>query len=131
MLIGGLIEFLGRHQVSIGWGERQLQIATGMGVCALAGGAQSLATTYQRLLSTDIYFAISFAVGVVYELCMIYWVVCFLRPHRGIPDHAPEGSRTRPPPMPRLDGRRLRMRFQMAGLVDLRPRQAISNIQRR
>lgn len=90
MLIGGLIEFLGRHHVSIGWGERELQIATGMGVYALASVAQSLATTYQRFLATDMYLAISFAVGVVYELCMIYWIVCFLRPQRGIPGEAPQ-----------------------------------------
>lgn len=80
LLIGGLVEFLSRHYIRVGWGERDLAIATGMGIYALASVAQSLGTTYQRLLAVRTYFEISLAVGIVYQLCLIYWIVSFLRP---------------------------------------------------
>jgi len=83
LLIGGLVEFLSRHYVRIAWGERELQIATGMGIYALASVAESLATTYQRFMAPSAFVAIAAGVSIVYELCMIYWIVSFLRPDPG------------------------------------------------
>lgn len=80
VLIGGLVEFLSRHYIRVGWGERELAIATGMGIYALASVAQSLGTTYQRLMAVTTYLEISLAVGIIYVVCLIYWIVCFLRP---------------------------------------------------
>lgn len=93
LLIGGLVEFLSRHYVRIAWGERELQIATGMGVYALASLAQSLATTYQRFMAPAAFVTIASGVSIVYELCMVYWIVSFLRPDPAAAEQRAEEAR--------------------------------------
>lgn len=82
LLIGGLVEFLSRYHLPLGWGERELQIATGMGVYALGSLAESLATTYWRFLAPTAFEAIHISVVMIFELCLIYWIVCFARPDK-------------------------------------------------
>ncbi len=100
LLIGFLVQFLGAHSLPIGWRETDLQVATGMGIYALASLAEALATTYQRFLAQTVFFSISLGVGVIYEFCLIYWIVCFLRLDRGAADQpspaAPEDSAAGP-----------------------------------
>lgn len=100
LLIGGLIEFLSRHYIALAWGERELHIATGMGIYALASLAESLAATYQRLLTVSTYPLIGAAVTLSYELCILYWIVSFLRLDRGAAKQAPETVETQPGPGP-------------------------------
>lgn len=80
LLLGGLIEFLGRNFIPIGWGDRELQVATGLGIYALASLATSLRLYYPMsgavLRVLDLVVALTF-IGVV-----IYWIVSFLRPER-------------------------------------------------
>lgn len=90
LLIGGLVEFLSRHYIRVAWGEPEMHIATGMGIYALADLAESLATTYQRLLTSAMYPRVAACVTVTYELCMIYWIVSFFRLNRGVAEQAEE-----------------------------------------
>lgn len=80
LLIGILSQFLSRYSLPVGWGERELQIATGMGIYALASLAESLATTYQSSLTRAAFVRIHVSMGLIYIMCLIYWIVCFLRP---------------------------------------------------
>ncbi|MFP5235182.1 MAG: hypothetical protein ACLGSD_04715 [Acidobacteriota bacterium] len=80
LLIGGLVQYFARYSIPMGWHEREMQIATGIGVYALASLAESLVTTYQSFVVPVVFNAIYGSVGAIYELCLIYWIVCFLRP---------------------------------------------------
>lgn len=82
LILGGLIQFFSRHFLLIGWGERELQIATGMGIYALASLAESLATTYQSSLTRAAFVRIYVSVGIIYIVCLLYWIVCFSRDAR-------------------------------------------------
>lgn len=95
-LIGGLVELLSRHYIPVGWGERELQIATGMGIYALTSVAQSLGTTYKSLVAVNIYLGIAIAVAIIYEICVVYWILCFLRPDPIGPDQAAEALEASP-----------------------------------
>ena len=96
LFIGGLIEFLGRHCIPIGWSEHELQIATGMGVYALASLAQSLATTYQRFMTPASYLATTVAVGWAYELCLVYWIFCFTFRNKAAKDQSAKQEAAEP-----------------------------------
>ena len=78
LLMAGLIQFLTDHFIPVGWGDRELQIATGIGAYALVSVAASFAHTY--FLSPTAYRVIEQGVSASYYLCLVYWLVCFLRP---------------------------------------------------
>lgn len=80
LLIGGLIQFLTKHFIPVGWGERELQIATGIGFYALVSLAGSVVHTYQ--LSPAASARASDVVSLGYWSCLAYWVICFCRPER-------------------------------------------------
>ena len=80
LLLAALIQFLSSHFIPVVWGERELQIATGIGGYALVSLATSLLHTYQLPPAT--FRAISDVVSIGFFLCLIYWLVCFLRPER-------------------------------------------------
>ncbi len=88
LLLAGLIQFLSSHFIPVGWGERELQIATGIGGYALASLAGSILHTYQLPPST--FRVIGDGVSVSFFLCLIYWLVCFLRPERALAEHGAE-----------------------------------------
>lgn len=80
LLIGGLIQFLTRHFIPVGWGDRELQIATGIGLYALVSLAGSVLHTYRFSAEKNILIADFVSLG--YWICLAYWVVSFLRPER-------------------------------------------------
>lgn len=80
VLLGGMIEFLGRHFIPIGWGERELEVATGIGVYALATLAASLRLFYP--VSAAVLEWLDLLVAVSFIGAVIYWIVSFLRPER-------------------------------------------------
>lgn len=87
-MLAWLIQFLNKHFFPIGWSERDLQVATGLGIYALASMAASLAKMYH--LSSTVYNGIDAAVSLSYLVALLYWLVCFLRPERPFnePAHA-------------------------------------------
>lgn len=78
VLMGVVIQFLANHFLPIGWGERELQIATGIGLYALASLAGSLLQTYHW--SAKIQIEISEGVSSTFFLVLVYWIIAFLRP---------------------------------------------------
>ena len=80
VLLGGLIQFLNNRFIPIGWGERELQIATGIGAYALFSLAGSILHTYHW--SERITFVIGEGVSISFLFVLIYWIVVFLRPER-------------------------------------------------
>lgn len=98
VLLGGMIEFLGRHFIPIGWGERELQVATGLGIYALATLAASLRLFYPMsgpvLEAMDLVVAMSF-LGVV-----VYWIVSFLKQERRWLPELPPSLKSHAPAKP-------------------------------
>lgn len=78
VLLGVVIQFLANHSLPIGWGERELPIATGIGLYALASLAGSLLQTYHW--TAKIILEISEGVSSTFFLVLIYWIIAFLRP---------------------------------------------------
>lgn len=93
LLIGILAQFLSKYSLPVGWGERELQIATGMGIYALASLAESLATTYQSSLRPAAFVRIYVSINLIYIMCLIYWIVCFSRSAGEIANHPVEDAR--------------------------------------
>lgn len=77
VLLGGLIQFLVNHFVRVGWCERELQIATGIGIYALASLAAGVLQTYHW--STTVTIGIAEGVSTIFFVVLIYWVVVFSR----------------------------------------------------
>lgn len=66
--------------LSIGWRDRELQIATGFGFYSLASLSASLYHMYQAVGNTALdqqYHLVDLMVAASYACSLIYWVVCF------------------------------------------------------
>lgn len=77
ILLGGLIQLLVNHFVRIGWGEHELQIATGIGIYALASLAGTMLLTYHW--SATVTVTITEGISLIFFVVLIYWVVAFSR----------------------------------------------------
>lgn len=77
VLLGGLIQFLVNHSVRVGWGERELQIATGVGIYALASLAATLLQTHHW--SAAVTVGIQEGVSSIFFVVLIYWIAIFSR----------------------------------------------------
>lgn len=77
ILLGGLVQFLVNHFVRVGWGERELQIASGVGIYALASLAASLLQTHHW--SAAVTVAIQEGVSSIFFVVLIYWIAAFSR----------------------------------------------------
>ncbi|MFP5235181.1 MAG: hypothetical protein ACLGSD_04710 [Acidobacteriota bacterium] len=75
VLLGGLIQFLVNHFVRVGMGERELQIATGVGIYALASLAGSLLLTHPWSASVTV--GIEEGESSIFFGVLIYWIVAF------------------------------------------------------
>lgn len=80
LLLGWLIQFLSRHFIPIGWGEVELQVATGIGFYALVSFGVSMALRYP--VSVQVYHAIDLVSGVSFFAVVVYWIFIFLRPEQ-------------------------------------------------
>lgn len=80
LILGAILQFLGNHFIPVGWGERELQVATGFGVYSLASLAAGMVYTYR--VSPVWYYLMGRAVVVSFLGTLIYWLVCFVRPDR-------------------------------------------------
>ena len=80
LLLGWLIQLLNRHLIPIGWGERELQVATGVGFWALVSLGVALALRYP--VSVPVYRAIDCMSGVSFFAVVVYWIFSFLRPEQ-------------------------------------------------
>ncbi len=66
--------------LSIGWRDRELQIATGLGIYSLASLSAALLHTNQAVGNATLasqYHMLDQMVGVSYVCSMVYWVFCF------------------------------------------------------
>lgn len=66
--------------LSIGWRDRELQIATGLGVYSIASLSAALLHTNQALGNpalTQQYHILDLMVGASYVCSIVYWIVCF------------------------------------------------------
>lgn len=80
LLLGWLIQFLNRHFIPIGWGELELQVATGIGFYALVSFGVAMALRYP--VSLRVYHAIDLVSGVSFFAVVVYWIFSFLRPEQ-------------------------------------------------
>jgi hypothetical protein len=77
VLLGGLIQLLVNHFARVGWGERELQIASGVGIYALASLAATLLQTHHW--SAAVTVGIQEGVSSTFLVVLIYWIVAFSR----------------------------------------------------
>ena len=67
----------GSHFLSIGWRDRELQVATGLGTYSLFSFAASLIHTHQPA-----FHLIDLLVSASYISALLYWIVCFALPEK-------------------------------------------------
>ena len=65
----------GSQLLSIGWRDRELQVATGLGVYSIASLAAAVIHVHQTTEAQ--YFLLSQIVSAVYFFCLLYWAVSF------------------------------------------------------
>lgn len=70
-----LVMAAGSHLLSIGWRDRELQVATGLGAYSLVSMAGSILHSYQSLGAA--YHMVDFIIAASYFLSMLYWIVSF------------------------------------------------------
>lgn len=90
VLLGGLIQFLVSHFVRVGWGERELQMATGIGIYALASLAGSLLLTHHW--SALVTVGIGEGESTIFFVVLVYWIFVFSRPAGAAAGLKPEGE---------------------------------------
>ena len=66
------------QMLSIGWRDRELQIATGFGFYSIVSLAVTVVHTHQAT-SAPSYLWLDRAVGISYLAALLYWVYCFAR----------------------------------------------------
>lgn len=84
-----LVLAVASHWLTLGWRNRELQVATGLGVYSLASLIGSLAHKHQAI--GPAYHWIDFAVAASYLASLLYWLVSFAQkepPPRALPEHA-------------------------------------------
>ncbi len=79
----------GSHLLSIGWHNRELQVATGLGVYSLVSFAGLLVHSHQQAVG-DTYHAVDLLIAASYFLSMLYWIFSFAQ------NEAPRGRLTSP-----------------------------------
>lgn len=72
----------------IGWRDRELQIATGLGFYSLVSLAGIVVHAHQS--SPNQYFYVDFAVASSYLMCLGYWVYCFAHQQAARREMTPE-----------------------------------------
>lgn len=80
------------HWLTVGWRNRELQVATGLGVYSLVSLAGSLIHKHQTV-STDAYHWVEMAISASYFVSLLYWIVSFAQkepPPRALPEGAQE-----------------------------------------
>lgn len=77
-LIFFLVSAASSHMLVIGWLNRELQIATGLGAYSLVSLAASLVHTHQKL--GHAYHNVDLIVAASYLGPLLYWIVSFARP---------------------------------------------------
>ncbi|HEY1806804.1 MAG TPA: hypothetical protein VGG45_20205 [Terracidiphilus sp.] len=65
----------GSQLLSIGWRDRELQVATGLGIYSIVGLTVAVIGTHQTTEAQ--YFRLSEILSMAYLFCSIYWVVSF------------------------------------------------------
>lgn len=65
----------GSHLLSMGWRDRELQVATGLGSYSLVSLAGAILHSYQR--SAASFHVVDIVVSMSYLLSMVYWTGCF------------------------------------------------------
>jgi hypothetical protein len=76
--------------LSIGWRDRELQIATGLGFYSMFGLAISMIHSHQTISASGHYHVID-QIGIVVYLCSLgYWVFSFLQQEEKRQDFTPE-----------------------------------------
>lgn len=65
----------GSQLLSIGWRDRELQVATGLGLFSIVSLTVAVIQTHQT--STTEYFVLGRFVTVSYICCLVYWAFCF------------------------------------------------------
>jgi hypothetical protein len=71
-----LVLAIASHWLAIGWRNRELQIATGLGLYSLGSLAGTLAHQYQSVGTLN-YHRVDFAIAASYFGSLLYWVVSF------------------------------------------------------
>jgi len=78
------------HWLAVGWRNRELQVATGLGVYSLVSLAGSLEHRYQSV-TAPAYHWVEVAIAASYVGSLVYWTVSFAQkepPRPALPEHA-------------------------------------------
>jgi hypothetical protein len=85
-----LVLAIASHWLSIGWRNRELQVATGLGLYSLGSLVGTLAHQYQAVRTPN-YHRVDLAIAASYVGSLAYWLVCFAQkepPRPDLPEHA-------------------------------------------
>jgi hypothetical protein len=63
--------------LSIGWRDRELQVATGLGIFSIVSLLVMLLHAQQQQVTTDLYYWLDLVVSISYLCTLSYWVYCF------------------------------------------------------
>ena len=81
----------GSQLLSIGWRDRELQVATGLGVYSII--ALTVAVIQTHLTSASAYYHFSIAVGAGYLGCLLYWTYSFAQQEAARREFTPQMQR--------------------------------------
>ena len=84
-----LILAAGSHMLGIGWRDRELQVATGLGAYSLVSLAASIVHTHQSLEMMS-YHVVDLLVTVSYFGSVLYWIVSFAQAETPRRDFTPQ-----------------------------------------
>lgn len=95
--IAALTQFLSEHLGPLGWGDRELQVATGLVVYSLGAMIGTLLHTYS--IPRWLFHDADLMEPVTYWCVLVYWIFSFLRPERNparkkAPPERPAGQLT-------------------------------------
>ncbi len=85
-----LVLAIASHWLTVGWRNRELQVATGLGVYSLVSLIGALIHKHQILHSPSFHW-VEFAISSSYFASLLYWMVSFAQkepPPRSLPDRA-------------------------------------------
>jgi hypothetical protein len=81
---------LASHWLTVGWRNRELQVATGLGVYSLVSLVGAVVHKHQAV-KTDAYHWVELAISASYFASLLYWIVSFAQkepPPRALPEDA-------------------------------------------
>lgn len=70
-----LVLAAGSHLLAMGWRDRELQVATGLGFYSMISLGAAILHSYQKL--GEAYHAVDIAVAASYFVSMLYWIASF------------------------------------------------------